>query len=195
MHLTPDQLVDLAEGAQTDGAAHAQSCEQCRVELAALKAALAAASDVEVPEPSPLFWAHLSARVREGVAGEAASAAPSRWRMPSRPSWSAAALGVAAAVALAVYVTAPREGPAFEPPPAAADIAAELVIQPFGAADDPSLTLVAALTGQLDPDAVNDAGWTNHAGGVEEVVANLTEDERLELQRLLKEALEKRDAS
>ena len=77
MHLAPDQLVDLAEGAQTDGAAHAQSCEQCRVELAALKAALAAASDVEVPEPPDRFALvkgdqvfHLPLFGRSGFLGE-----------------------------------------------------------------------------------------------------------------------------
>ena len=40
-----------------------------------------------------------------------------------------------------------------------------------------------------------ETGWANHAGGVEEAVANLTDDERVELHRLLTEALEKRDAS
>jgi hypothetical protein len=199
MHLRPDELIDLAEGGQGEGIAHLQSCEMCRAEVAALTAAMASAASVEVPEPSPLFWNHLSERVREEIA---AGGSPDRgwgWAAAWRPSWSSAALAsVAAAVAIAIFVTAPRGWPplASESPVATpAVITPELVLQPFGAADDPSLTLVADLSGELDPDAMAETGWANHAGGVEEVVANLTDDERVELHRLLTEALEKRDAS
>jgi len=202
MHLRPDELIDLAEGGQGEGAAHLQSCEMCRAEVAALTAAMASVASVEVPDPSPLFWNHLSERVRDGVAAEGSAVRGWGWASAFRPSWSSAALaGVAAAVAIALFVTAPRAWPPLgtvssTPPVATAvDTAAEVVLQPFGAADDPSLTLVADLTGELDPDAMADTGWTNHAGGVEEAVANLTDDERVELHRLLTEALEKRGAS
>jgi hypothetical protein len=191
MHLRPDELIDLAEGGQGEGAAHLQSCEMCR---AALTAAMASAASVEVPDPSPLFWNHLSERVRDGIAAEGSALRGWEWATAWRPSWSSAALaGVAAAVAIAFFVTAPRGSISQVATPA--DTAAEVVLQPFGAADDPSLTLVADLTGELDPDAMADTGWTNHAGGVEEAVANLTDDERVELHRLLTEALEKRGTS
>jgi len=200
MHLRPDELIDLAEGGQGEGAAHLRSCEMCRTEVAALTAAMASAASVEVPEPSPLFWNHLSDRVRDSIAAEGPSVRGSRWAIAWRPSWSSAALaGIAAAVVIAIFVTAPPGWSPVESPisPVAtpADTTAEFVLQPFGAADDPSLTLVADLSGELDPDAMAETGWANHAGGVEEVVANLTDDERVELHRLLKEALEKRDAS
>ena len=60
-----------------------------------------------------------------------------------------------------------------------------------GAADDPALALVADLTSQMDQDAFDEAGWTSHASGVERAVDTLTDDERLELQRLLREELAK----
>ena len=69
MHLQPDELVDVAEGTRPESSVpHLASCEVCRLQLADLKATISAAADVEVPEPSPLFWDHLSARVRDAVA-------------------------------------------------------------------------------------------------------------------------------
>lgn len=205
MHLKPDELIDLAEGGQGEGAAHLRSCETCRAEVAALTAVMASAASVEVPDPSPRFWKHLSDRVREGIAVDGSTVRGWGWATAWRPSWSSAALaGVAAAVAIAIFVTAPRDWSPLgtistispkSPVSTPADTAAEFVLQPLGAADDPSLTLVADLTGELDADAMAETGWANHAGGVEEAVANLTDDERVELHRLLKEALEKRDAS
>jgi hypothetical protein len=196
MHLRPDQLIDLAEGGHVEGADHLRSCETCRAEVAALTAALASVASVEVPDPSPLFWSHLSARVREDIAAGGPAVRGWGWATAWRPSWSSMALaGVAAAVAIAVFVTAPRNWSSPIPAQTPVETAAEFVLQPFGAADDPSLMLVADLTGELDPDAMAETGWTNHAGGVEEAVANLTDDERVELHRLLQEALEKRDAS
>jgi len=204
MHLTPDELIDLAEGGQGEGAVHLRSCQMCRAEVAALTAAIASAASVEVPDPSPLFWNQLSDRVRDGIAAEGSTIRGRGWATAWRPSWSSAALaGVAAAVTIAIFVTAPRGG---SPPESTSSVSSrspvatpadttEFVLQPFGAADDPSLTLVADLTGELDPDAMAETGWANHAGGVEEAVANLTDDERVELHRLLTEALEKRGAS
>ena len=64
-------------------------------------------------------------------------------------------------------------------------------LQPFGAADDPSLMLFADLTEQMDSRSITETGWSNHVGAIDEVVASLTDDERLELQRLLKEELAK----
>jgi len=120
----------------------------------------------------------------------------SRLSRLSRVSWSGAAVAaVAAAVGIAIFVTPPRNWSPRDAAPDSREATTEMALQPFGAPDDPSLALVAELTGQLDAGAVAETGWTSHAGGIEEAVANLTGDERVELQRLLKEALEKQDAS
>src|SRR6185503_13158015 len=69
------QLVDIAEGAQPESSApHLQACASCRKQLDDLRAMMAAAADVDIPETSPLFWAHFSARVHH--AGEAQRQAP-----------------------------------------------------------------------------------------------------------------------
>jgi hypothetical protein len=94
--------------------------------------------------------------------------------------------GVAAAVIVSLYMTMPRTLTLPSSGPAASS-----ALQPFGAADDPALALFADLTEQMDSGAITEAGWSNHVGAVDEVVASLTDAERLELQRLLEEELAK----
>lgn len=193
MHLSSEELIDLAEGTRSEAVVpHLQSCEACRQQIVDLRATMSAAADVDVPEPSPLFWDHLSQRVREAVADEALPgrlSPGSGWALPG--SWRAWAIaGVAAAVMISIVVTAPRT---LMPGSGAPDRIAvsSTPLEPFGAADDPSLALFADLTEQMDPEAVIEADWSSHAGAADEVVASLSDDERLELQRLLEEALAK----
>ena len=78
-HLTDSELVDLAEDTlDPRRAAHVETCEGCRAQGTALRVLLRDTAGVAVPEPSPLFWDHLSARVREGVAAESS---------PRRSAW------------------------------------------------------------------------------------------------------------
>ena len=197
MHLTPEELIDLAEGVRAEDAVpHLQSCEVCRQQIAALRTTMSAVGSspgIDVPEPSPLFWDHLSQRVREAVAAEGMPGsrfAGWRWETVVPASWRTWAMaGVAAAVLISIYVTAPRTltpsgGRGVAGAPSAG-------LQPFGAADDPSLLLFADLTEQMDSGTITEAGWSSHVGSVDEVVASLTDGERLELQRLLEEELAK----
>src|SRR5690242_6792745 len=104
MHLSPDALIDLAEGTRPEGAEpHLRQCEMCRRQVSDLRASIAAALRLDVPEPSPLFWDHFSDRVRRAVA---ADGAPSRtpW-LRAWPSWTVAcAAGLAAAVIIVVAI-------------------------------------------------------------------------------------------
>ena len=187
MHLSPNELIDLAEGTRPESAtSHLQSCEVCRHRLAELRASMAAAVEVDVPEPSPLFWEQLSARVREAVAAEEGPRAA--WWHVGWWKLSAGALAAVAALALAVYLTLPR---ATAPATSPFDAAESLALQPFGSPDEPSLALVADLTAQMDSDMAAETGLTNHVGSVDEAVSSLTDDERRELQLLLTEALAK----
>ena len=64
-HLSPEHLIDLAEGAAAESSApHLQTCAECRRQLETLRGAMSEAAAVGVPEPSPLFWDRLSARVK-----------------------------------------------------------------------------------------------------------------------------------
>jgi hypothetical protein len=188
MHLQPDELVDLAEGTRTESSVpHLAACEACRHQLADLKAMMAAAADVAVPEPSPLFWDHFSARVGEAVAAEGV---PRRafWSWPrlALPVAAAAMAGVILTVALNTgRVTTPAM-PAVAPTPSVASI--DLLSDPQSPDDDTALTLVAELSSDMDLDGAREAGLAG-GGSAEHAVTHLDGGELRELRRLLQEEL------
>jgi hypothetical protein len=189
-HLHPDELIDLADGTRPESSApHLTACAECRRQLAELRGTMAAAAQAEVPEPSPLFWDHFSARVHDAVAAEGA---PRRapWLGLAPPLWAAAcaAVIIAAAVTMRVarapgFVATPV-GPVASLAPLADD-AADLA--PL--ADDPSLDLVADLAAQVGWDGAAAPGLGTHEDAADNAVGQLTAAERSELQRLLKEEL------
>ena len=208
-HLTSEQFVDLAEGRRDEASApHLLACEVCRRQLTDLRLMLASAaapgrvvSNVgrpgsagnaiklgdDVPEPSPLFWDHFSARVRDAVASEGVPGrASSPWSWPRAALGAAAGAFAVALVALGVYVAAP--GIRTPPPPSPAAQIAPL--EPLGSPDDPSLSLVAEYGGTLDWDEMREQmAVSTHTGGVDETVGDLNGGELQELQKLLKEAM------
>ena len=199
-HLQSEELIDLAEGARPESSAvHLQTCDVCRHRLTDLRTAMAAAADVDVPEPSPLFWDHFSARVHDAIA--AAGAPPrSRWDRLALPLSIAAcaAVIIAAVVSLRVGRT-PGFVPSGSAPVAShtspADELADADVAPFP--DDPSLDLVADLASQVaqaDWDAAGAQGLETHEDTADKAVGQLSAGERRELQRLLKEELTRRGA-
>ena len=195
MHLNSDQLVDIAEGTRPESSApHLAGCEACRAQLHELRAMMSAASEAEVPEPSPLFWDHLSSRVREAVATERTQPAPSRSTFGEwlRSRAGQVTLLVAATLLLAVALNQPATAPAPIASPATVTVAdAAPVIEllsDVAANDDASLTLVASLTDAVDLDTVREAGLAP-AGSAEHAVTHMTDVELRELRRMLKEEM------
>ena len=191
MHLRPDELIDLAEGTRAESsAAHLDECAVCRLHLAELKAMMSTAADVDVPEPSPLFWDHFSARVRQAVDAEGA---PRRsfWMWPRVviPAVSVATAVLAVAVTLnrgnTGHVVAPV--PVAVPAPVAPVASVDLLVDPQSA-DDTALTLVAELSSDMDFETAREAGLAAR-GSAEHAVTHLTGSELRELQRLLQEEL------
>jgi hypothetical protein len=192
MHLQPDELIDLAEGTRAESSAtHLAECAVCRLQLEELKATMSAAADVDVPEPSPLFWDHFSARVRQAVDAEGA---------PRRSLWTwprvvIPAVSVATAV-LAVVVTLNRGSagrgntplPTVVPAPVALPVASVDLLADPQSAGDTALTLVAELSSDMDFETARDAGLAAR-GSAEHAVTHLTGSELRELQRLLQEEL------
>jgi hypothetical protein len=72
-HLSQHVLLALAEQSHVDAesARHATECVRCRDEVLSLARVLREVRAVDVPEPSPLFWDYLSARVRARIDSEA----------------------------------------------------------------------------------------------------------------------------
>jgi anti-sigma factor RsiW len=198
-HLSTDDILDLADGSATPATAQAQSshlaaCAQCTGELQRVQAALAIAreaSSVEVPEPSPLFWDHLSARVREAVAAEPAPRAAS-W-IGLRWGWSA--LIPIAAAAVIVLAVSLRLGSNDTPPASQRVSTAASVangtenLDASRTSDDPALALLGDLAGDFEWDDVADAGLMAGSGAIDRAMSELSDAERVELHRLLNEEL------
>ena len=158
-HLSPEQLLDVADGTRPDGEfPHLQSCAICAREVADLRGTIDAAADVDVPEPSPLFWTHLSQRVRDAVADEQPGAAdPKRVGLPAIPQalasgWRLAAVdgrcrrgrsGVPAAASADAVL--PATGVSSSVP---GDVRQPVEVPAFD--DDAALTLLADLTSGMD---------------------------------------------
>ncbi|HET7698890.1 MAG TPA: hypothetical protein VFK57_24440 [Vicinamibacterales bacterium] len=192
-HLSPSEFVDLADGSlPRDRAAHAEGCEACRAQAAAVRDALRLAGSAPVPEPSPLFWDHLSARVREAVAGTRPSPG-SGWGFGFQPIAAALAIGVLV-FSIVLLSRAPRNGQpsriasAPAAPSGPADDAVDHAPDPVHAAEWAVLTAAAE---DLHFDEAQDAGIAVPAATVDRAVTQLTRDELSELQRLLESELKR----
>ncbi|MBZ5560421.1 MAG: hypothetical protein LAO77_24460 [Acidobacteriia bacterium] len=183
-HLKPEEIVDIAEGTRGEASApHLSTCDICRAQLREMRAMLSTVSNVDVPEPSPLFWGQLSTRVHGAVAAE-------RPRRSWADLWTWPRALVPAAVGIAVIVAAVILGSRapIQPGPAAPAAAfnAGNNADALDAPDDPSLNFVADLTANLDWDAASEAGLTG-GGSAEHAVTHLKDAELRELARLIKE--------
>jgi len=191
-HLDEAALLDVAEGLPSDHtAAHLAGCERCRAQVEELRSAMHLTEDGTVPEPSPLFWDHLSARVAEAVAEERPGEAPVSidWAARLRNWRAVTAVAVAAAVILVVAVNR-RAAPDAnsEQTPAALATAAARDLTP-SLDNDPSLSFIADLASDLDWDDAVEAGLTSGTDAVERVVQDMSDDERRELRRVLQEEM------
>ena len=191
-HLSPDTFVDLLDGTRAEETVlHLATCDICRQQLAELRVTWQAAAAVDVPEPSPLFWGHLSARVHNAVAADVQPRAP-WWRI----DWSWTSVGLAGAavatLALVAFLQMPRPvAPVSGSASASGSVAVAGVANPEPVTplpDDESIGLMADLASDLDWDGVAELGLAP-VGGAERAASEMSADERVELQRLLHEAL------
>ena len=191
-HLSPAEFADAAERVlPADRAAHLNACARCREQAAAVAAALSDASTVDVPEPSPLYWSHLSERVRERIAGETIVPA---WRASLAETFRIRHLvPIASAVALVGAVFASglmtRNGrlPAVpEPLPVVTATNVEGTAQGDDSEAWQLLTSAAAETAIEDAHA---AGMGVPAGAIDGAVQRMSPDELNALGRLLQDEL------
>ncbi len=183
-HLTPDELVEAVEDTlAAPGRAHIASCAVCSREASELAAILSATRDLDVPEPSPLFWDHFSHRVREAIATEPAD-------VPRMPRWLQGHV-LAPLGALALLVVALASAVSRAP---VSDGPVETVVSSSQAPDevvvlDAAWAVVSDLVGPLDFESAQQAGIATTLGSAERVALHLTADEQLELLRLLRQEL------
>ena len=191
MHLSPERLVDIAEGTQPESSApHLVDCDACRRQLNELRAMMAAMADVEVPEPSPLFWDHFSSRVADAVAAEPATTGWNWWLRAAMPF----ALATAAALLIAFFATTRLIAPHRMEAPSGVTFVAERPPLPRETlapeVTDPSLLLMADLAGNIDFDSAREAGLAGR-GSAEHAVTHMTEPELQQLHDLLQHELDK----
>lgn len=180
-HLTSDELIDAIEGL-LDAARqqHLDSCELCRQQVADLGTVLNEARAVAVPEPSPLFWAHLSQRVRTAIDAEPQSLGG--WREWMR--WPVLApIAALSLIVTALIVSVPRQQSVVPAPLAANAVPADVTRQ------DEGFAVVADLVGDMDWDTAMSAGLTVAPGAADRAMLELTAAEQQELTRLLKAEL------
>jgi hypothetical protein len=197
-HLTDVELVDAIDGTLAPARArHLDACETCRAKASAMRETLSRAADAEMPEPSPLFWEHFSARVQEGVRAE--SVAPSGWfgwAQSATVKWAmSGALLTLLLVAVVWRASAPRPGSSASGPAATASSAGPADPDAFDPDLDEAWALVRTIADDVarDTPASDEIAWDEVAtegfgvrpGAVEHAMVALTGDERSELLRLL----------
>ena len=155
----------------------------------------------DVPEPSPLFWDHFSARVRDEIANET----PGRWGWTSGlrpwPVAAAAAVVVALLVASSVF-RAPSNQPtagtdrqevADARPPAVAPVDARR--RPDDDVEvDEAWAVVRSVADDVVWDDVTDAGISARPGSADRAIQTLSAAERTELAALIAEELKRSGA-
>jgi hypothetical protein len=189
-HLTDAEFVDLLDDRLAPARRqHAENCAACHSHAVALRATLERMVLDEVPEPSPLFWKHFSARVARAVASEGAPSRLAGWLTPAL-RWSMAAAVLALLIGLSWPIVAP---------PAAPPVTSRTTA-PVGAADGPddwlgeletdeAWAIVRAAADDLAWEDVDAAGITVRPGSADHVAMAMTAEERTELARLVEDEL------
>jgi hypothetical protein len=185
-HLAPDELIDALDGALSPSRrGHLDSCAHCRGELASLHALMSEVRTTEVPEPSPLFWDRLSARVRSSLEEPDAPAVRQWLRWPVLAPLAGLAMLVAALVASVQLTRAPVASTAVDQTSNSADD-----VDMVAAADlESQWALLAELVGDLDYDAATAEGIVPPVGAADAAILQLSVVEQAELARLLREEL------
>jgi len=184
-HLSSEEFVDLLDGALPPARGqHLLTCAACRTEAEALTGVLTRAAAVgEVPAPSPLFWAHLSSRIRAGLAAPIART----WQELVWWPGSGWAAGLASMLLVLLVSQSSFRGssdlhlgssPAAHTVRAAADPADDID-------NDQAWAVVRTVADDAGDDAAEDAGIATRPDAAERITLELSAREKSELAQLL----------
>jgi anti-sigma factor RsiW len=197
-HLSAEELIDCLDGGTATSAhRHLTGCPACRARLDELRTTMASVAQVDVPEPSSEFWRQFSDRVLLAVEPpDRPARRVAGWLTPGSTSWWGWTFGAGAAVA---FVLAVLIGPiGHRPRPDSSDTIADTTdVVPTAASEvpgDPQMALVVDLASGLDWDDFGEAGLAPRVGSVDSALTELTDAERVELERLLSEAIRRAGA-
>jgi len=187
-HLTPGEFIDAVEDTLAPARrAHLASCGVCSQQAAQLATVLRETREIEIPEPSPLFWDRLSERVQTAIV----DAGVPEGRLPRWLRWPVLVpLGGLALIILALFTAVPRESPRSDS--AAISNADGQSVSPNPAeAADAGWAVISGLVQPLDVDVARAAGIGMFPGAAERAVLQMTGAEQKELLRLLREEIER----
>ena len=175
-HLSTAEFVDEVEGRLPEARrTHLGACGACAAQAAVLREAIGVAQQADIPEPSPLFWEHMSGRIADAVRGTTPE--PQAWWR--HPAWAIAC----SVVLVAAVLIGLRD--ARVPPPARTASPSALAPAAASIGEDPAwnlLTDVASTMEQENPDA---SPVQVRPSEVDRAVTDLSAAERQELRRLL----------
>jgi hypothetical protein len=196
-HLSDAEFVDLIESGSAlpaERARHVERCDRCRTEAETLRSMRIIASRDAVPDPSPLFWDHFSARVVEQVRNEPLPAPSAGWTTRPFATWAAAGTIAVLLITTALW-RATLHAPASPPPVEAAVASPVLGGDPIDDLDnDEAWAVVRAAAVDLAWDDVTAAGLAAHPNDIEDAARQLNAAERVELARLLNADLKRNGA-
>lgn len=186
-HLTTDAIVDAVEGVlDSAGHAHLDGCAACRTEVERLATTWRDTRSVTIPEPSPLFWDHFSARVKAAVAEEPAVRTWPLWlRWPVLAPLTALGLLV---IALITAVPQNPRAPLLAPAVAATTTLDVTEPEP-DSSDDSAWAFIVESVGPLDVDTAQREGIAASPGEAERAALHLSDAEQAELVKLLQQEL------
>ena len=189
-HLSSVEFAEFIGGALPPGReAHLAACDRCRLRAEELRTALAAARDVEVPEPSPLYWDHLSSRIRAAVAAEPLSSDGS-WLW--RPAYGLA-LAVAVAGLLVVASGLRMWRPAGEPAGNLGVPEERVGLEALAGFEvgptDETWEMVIVMSSDLEWNEAEEAGFAVRQRTADRLLSTLTVGEQTELVRILRAEL------
>lgn len=210
-HCTPDELMDVVDGTRSIASLpHVADCAACRAQLDELRATLGEMAAVDVPEPPPHYWRQLSAHVRDAVQREQGGGGYRSW-LGVGASWQIAwPLAAVVALVLAVLV-APRGGFDRQPPvetPAAEPRTPTVASSSSGASEagpvdgsrtpdettggdavnEPLIAFMQDLAEGMDAETAG-ASLRPDVSVADAAVEDLSDDERVEMRRLIEEAM------
>lgn len=144
----------------------------------------------EVPEPSPLFWEHLSQRVHDAVAAEPI---PSRrWFTGVNIAWAGGAVAALAVLVIGVTLSMRHAPVGAGPAPVAETAVADAA--PAGQSlpaidDDVSFAVMGELASEIDFEEAGAAGLMVSPGAAEDALTEMSGDDQRALVELLQEEI------
>jgi len=146
----------------------------------------------EVPEPSPLFWEHLSQRVHDAVAAEPI---PSRrWFTGLNAVWAGGAVAAIAVVLIGVSLSVRRQpvdtgsaGSAAMTQTVATDAGAGVSLPALD--DDVSFAVMEELASEIDFEEAGAAGLMVSPGAAEDAVTGMSGEDQRALVELLQQEI------